>query len=99
MNSEAIRNECNSVNQKLMAAPALLAPNGMAPVIAMLGEIAAQLSEAQFPLRDRFALAALGGYISCDESGCTFWGTGKSMAEVSTNAYAWADAMLRARGQ
>ncbi len=60
-----------------------------------LGKITAM--ESMATLRDQFAMAAMQGYIGCDESGTTFWSTGPQMVDAAKNAYGWAEALLEAR--
>ena len=56
------------------------------------------LAEPTPTLRDQFAMSVLNGWISCDASGTSYWKADAQMEEVAHNAYAWANAMIKARG-
>lgn len=65
------------------------------PEMFSTGEI--QMLEPHATLRDQFAMAALNAYISCDDSGCTFWPTGDKGEEICKESYEWADRMIKTR--
>lgn len=48
-------------------------------------------------LRDKFAMAVLQGYISCDPTGSAFWKTIPQMQDAAKRAYEWAAVMMEAR--
>ena len=53
--------------------------------------------EPKETLRDKFAMAVLQGYISCDPTGSAFWQTIPQMQDAAKRAYEWAAVMMEAR--